>query len=164
MMRPAPELGGSIEVIEDAPEAERPVGRLRLLAAVACLIAAAWVVAASGGAPLSFVVVVAVLAASFFWWKRFAAVERGVVSGKIRRLTLAADGLTFDDGEAHTIVRWSDVERIELDHDRIQVLVVHRAGELSLEPPLGGLGLEGLGDRVQRAFRSGAFHDAPRRP
>jgi len=159
-----PELGEVLEVLEDAPEAERPVGRLRLLAAVVCVIASAWVVAASRAAPLSFVVVFAVFAAAYFWWKRFAAVERGVTSGKTRRLTLAADGLSFDEGEEHTVVRWSEVERIELDHDRIQVVVVHRAGALALEPPLGGLGIEGLGERVQRAFRPGAFHAGLGRP
>lgn len=139
-------------MLEDAPEAERPVGRFRLFAAVVSSIAAAWVVAASGGAPLSFAVVAAVLAAAFFWWRRFAAVERGVVLNVRRRLTLAADGLAWDDGTERAMLRWSEVLRIELDHDRIQVIVVHRGGALSLEPPLAGLGLEALGERVQRSF------------
>ncbi len=153
-----------LEVLADAPEAERPVGRLRLIAAVASVIGALWVIALSDGAPLSFVLLAAVLAAAWFWWRRFSSVERGVLRGTRRELVLAEDGLSYDDGEGRVLVRWTDVERIELDHDRICVLVVHRAGTTSIEPPLAGHGLDALGERVHRAFRSRAFHDGGRRP
>jgi hypothetical protein len=141
-------VGEVTEVIEDAPEAERPVGRLRVIAAALSIVA-------SGGAPRSFMLVAAVIAASLFWWRSFRSVEHAHAAGERKRLVLGTEGMALEGPglEGETSLAWSTVTRIELDHDRLRVDVVHARGVLSIEPPLGGLGLEGLGQRVHAAYR-----------
>jgi Bacterial PH domain len=144
-------VGELIDSLEDTIAAERPVGRLRLVAAVASLVGALYVVYATGGGPLSMGFLGIVVVAAAFWWRRFSDVERGVVANKRRTLFLGRDGVALLDGSATRLVPWAEVKRLELDHDRMLVQLVLAEGTLDLEPPFGGLGLEALGQRVLRA-------------
>lgn len=148
---PPEEVGELLETLSDTVAAERPVGRLRLVAAVLSLVGALYVVYATGGGPLSMGFLGIVVVAAGFWWRRFSAVERRVVRNERRRLFLGRDGVALLDGSAMRCVRWSDVSRLELDHDRMLVQLVLAEGTLDLEPPFAGLGLEALGQRVLRA-------------
>lgn len=143
-------VGEAVEVLRDAPDAERPVGRLRLIGAVVSLIGALYVVFLTGGGPVSMGFLGVVLVAGAFWWRRFSDVERAHAEGRVRRLVLGKDGVSLAVGDVISAVRWADVKRIELDHDRMLVQLVLSEGTLDLEPPLGGLGLEELGRRVHR--------------
>jgi hypothetical protein len=155
------EVGEILEIIEERSDAERPVGRFRLIAAAVSIVGAVWVLAVTRGAPLAWLLAASVAAAALFWWRRFAAVERAHLGGVQRRLVLGGAGLALETGSARTALSWSAVERIELDHDRMVVEVVHRGGSLILEPPLGGLGLEALGRKVQAARARGLSNDRP---
>jgi hypothetical protein len=141
------------EVIEEPPDAERPVGRLRLVAAAACGVLCPWMLWTSRGAPAAWLVSAAALAAMLFWWRSFVRIERRAGAG--RRLVLDAEGLRLE-GPAGFAARWDALERVELDHDRLVLRFVTRAGEShELEPPLGGLGLDALAVRIERARRAG---------
>lgn len=147
----ASEVGNVIEIVEERSDAERPVGRLRIVAATASVIGAVWALVVTRGAPLAWVLAALVAAAALFWWRRFAAVEQAHLGGIRRRLVLGDAGLSLETGSDRSALAWGAVQRIELDHDRMVVEVVHAEGSLLLEPPLGGLGLEALGHKVHAA-------------
>ncbi len=158
------------EVIEEPPDAERPVGRLRLIAATACGVLCPWLLWTSRGAMVAWLVSGAALAAMVFWWRSFVRIEQRATVG--RRLVLGAEGLQLE-GAGGFAVRWEALERVELDHDRLVLRFVLRGGHVhELEPPLGGLGLDALAARIERARGgergaggpAGAFRGDPARP
>lgn len=155
------EVGELLEVIEEASGAERPVGRLRLVAAAVSVVGAAWVLVTTRGAPLAWVLAAGVGIAAAFWWRRFASVEKAHLGGARRRLVLGRRGVIWQTGPSRDCVAWSRVERVELDHDRMVVEVIHGDGSLILEPPLAGLGLSALGAKVQAARAQGLSNDGP---
>lgn len=151
------------EVIEDAPGVERPVGRLRLVAAAGVAVACPWLLWASGGAPFAWAVTLLSVPALVFWWRSFARIERQ--AHERRRFVLGADGVRLEGPGAFQLA-WTALDRIEVDHDRLVLRFVPRAGPAhELEPPLGGLGLEALAEQVERARRAAGASPGPsRRP
>jgi hypothetical protein len=143
-----------LDVIEEPPGAGRSVGRLRLVAAASVCVASAWMLWASRGALVAWVVVAASLFAVAFWWRSFVGTERVAHLG--RRLSLTTEGIELA-GPGGFRLDWSSVERIEIDHDRLVLRVVPRAGDVhEIEPPLGGVGLVALAERVARARQAAA--------
>jgi hypothetical protein len=97
------------------------------------------------------------LAAVRFWARRVtsADAEQRVLEG--RALELDGEGLSIPraDGET-TRIAWRELERVEIDHERLLVVLQLRdRGEVEIEPTFGGLGLDGLARRIE-ARRSGA--------
>ncbi len=124
---------------------ERDVGRLRLVAAVLSIVGAAWLLFLTSMAWWSIVVAVLVVVAARFWVVRWARTEKDPMPA----LVLGDSALSLGE----RTIPWTDIERIELDHDRMVVRVVTNAEPLELDPPYGGLGLEELGRAVETARR-----------
>lgn len=91
------------------------------------------------------------LVAVRFWAQRVttADVEQRALEG--RALELDGEGLSIPRAEGEpTRVTWSALDRVEIDHERL--VVVLRLGddsEVEIEPAFGGLGLDELARRIE---------------
>jgi hypothetical protein len=86
-----------------------------------------------------------------FWARRVAEADahEGRLAG--RAIELGDEGLSIPraDGET-TCVRWEELQRVEIDHERlILVLRRHDGSEVEIEPTFGSLGLDGLAHRIE---------------
>lgn len=153
-----------VDRIEEPAGHDRPIGRLRLVAAVAVLIGGAWLVATRPTSPMTWVMIAISLAASLFWWRSFARIERGAAVG--RALVLTKRGVRLEGHGAFELA-WDDVAVVEIDQDRLELVFVGRDGARhAVEPPLGALGLDALAARVEaaRARIPGASRSGAARP
>ena len=99
----------------------------------------------------SYGVAILSLVAVRFWAQRVTTAAHEETQLAERAIELDDEGLSIPraSGEV-TQVAWRDVARIEIDHDRLLVVVKHRdQSEIEIEPCFGGLGLEGLASRIE---------------
>ncbi len=122
------------------------IGVVVLGAAVLAGLARAW---------WAYLVAVGSLIAVRFWAMRVTTAAHEQTQLADRALELDAVGIAIPrvSGEV-TRAAWSEIERVEIDHDRLLVIVRQKDGvEVEIEPTFGGLGLEGLAQRIDAARR-----------
>lgn len=91
------------------------------------------------------------LVAVRFWAQRVTTAAHDETQLADRALELDDHGVSIPRASGETTrIAWADVARIEIDHDRLLV-VVRRVDdtEIEIEPSFGGLGLEGLAARIE---------------
>jgi hypothetical protein len=157
MQGPVPQPSRRFEVDRSALDTAAALrGAAAMLAGVAGLwllaVAQAWVPRALALAGLVF---------AFFWgraqWRHLRTRER--VSGY---LELAPATLVISDGSATRHIALADVRSVEVDDDRLEVLLQLASGEaLRVEPQYRGVGLHELARLLHEAAsraRAGASH------
>lgn len=150
------------EAFRTLPLDERAIGeiaRLRLGAAVVCLLAALWLVLRSP--PWwAWIAVVGALVSGVFWIRRWAAArgqiaERGAVE-------LEKSGFRVIVAERAEAVGWDDVVAVEADEERVALRVSLTDGDpLFIEPVYGGLGLYELEEAFEAARHTAAKTGTP---
>ena len=119
--------------------------RLRMAGAVlSCLGAGTYALVSPG--PFSIALSLAVFGATMAWWRRItASAER---ASHVVLLALAPSGLTLAPAPE---IAWSEVSRVEVDEDRLVVLVHRTGGEpLVIEPVYDGISVYDLAALVER--------------
>gem|GEM_PF-2733188 len=119
--------------------AERDVARLRLAGAVTCGLCAASI-AVLQPTRIGFAAAVMAALASLGWTVSFMRARRRRSVPTAYTLTLRDAGLELCEGTRTANVAWEDVHAVEVDEDRLVVLVHRRDGAppLVLEPRYEG--------------------------
>lgn len=133
--------------------AERSVARLRLVGAVVALSMAT--VLAIGGAGsvgwtligLSWLIGLAWVGAYFAAKRKARSADAWFVEARARELVVAL-------GREPTRLRWRDVQGVDVDEDRLDVVVRHAGGELRVPSVWQGVGPHALAERLQEARAS----------
>ena len=133
-------------------ETEQASARLRLAAAVIALLAGAWLAwVAAGSSAWLGVVALASVAFALRWMVGYRKVKRVASSAAAHYLEITSERVTLATGAEHRSIPRESVARIELDDDRLAVVMILVTGEeLVIEPIYGGLGLRDLGETLQR--------------
>jgi hypothetical protein len=137
-----------------AGRVDRDEARLRVVAAVVCSVGAGLYALAAPG-PFSIVVSLAVLAASYTWTRRANLTAARTAADVSLALT--------PTGPAHTPAPetpWSATTGVEVDEDRLVVLVHRSTGDaLVIEPVYDGISVYDLAALVERCR---SFGQSPR--
>jgi hypothetical protein len=133
-------------------EAEHAGARLRLVAAVIALLAGAWLAwVAAGSSAWLGVVALASVAFALRWMVGYRKVKRMTSGAATHYLEITSERVTLATGVEHRTIPRESIARIELDDDRlVLVLVLSTGEELAIEPIYGELGLRELGETLQR--------------
>ena len=140
----------------DLPLDERAIGeiaRLRLGAAIVCLLAALWLVLRSP--PWwAWIAVAGAFAFGILWIRRWAAARTQIA--RTGALELREDGFRVVVADRAEAVDWDDVVAVEADEERVALRVSLIDGEpLFVEPIYNGLGLYELEEAFLSAHRAG---------
>jgi hypothetical protein len=121
--------------------AERSVARFRLVSAFVVLPASIYVLARPSPLPAKTFAVLGVLACLGFVASFFRA--RARIRGRDAfHLDLADDGMTLCLGAAPTYVAWSEIVDVDVDEDRLMVVMRLRDGRfVDVPPSWEGVGL-----------------------
>ena len=143
---------------------EQTDARLRLSAAAIAAGAALWLAWVETSVWLRVAALVSLLFAARFI-ASYRKVRRLAPAASAHYLEITMDRVTLADGAGERSVPFERITRIELDEDKIAVVL--RAGEteeLSVEPLYGGLGLRELAGTLHRyhqAYRLGCTERNP---
>ena len=125
------------------------IGRFRLLGALACTASGVWI-AFLGPELLGWTVAVLAWAISFFWMAAYLGSRRSVRREASQGLILDAEEVRWSHRGAPHSVNWADVESLEVDEDRLVLVVRTTDGtSKSIEPLYRGLSLYDMANRLQ---------------
>ena len=142
-------------------DVERDQARLRLVAAIVALLAGAWLAWVADAWWLRLTGMASVLFSARFAQKARAARAAERDAGA-HYLEITADHVTLADGATQRTVARERVQAVELDEDRLIVVLRLSGGEeLPIEPRYGGLPPRELGETLRRALWAPAHRDAP---
>jgi hypothetical protein len=133
-------------------DAEHASARLRLGAAVIALFAGGWLAwVAVGSSKWLGLVALASVAFALRWMLGYRKVKRATSAADAHYLEITSERLTVANGVEQRSIPRELIARIELDDDRLAVVLRLTSGEeLTIEPIYGGLGLRDLGETLQR--------------
>jgi hypothetical protein len=142
-------------------QSELTHARLRSAAAVLALCAGAWLAWVEGRWWLRVTAFVS-LAFAMRWLSTQRAAFAALAESEPHYLEIAVDKLTIAAGPNVRVVPRDAVRAVELDDDRLVVLLCLQNGEeLAIEPRYGRLTLRELGETLQRALCAHAHRGAP---
>ena len=129
--------------------AERSTSQLRLVGAVAILGATGWIVVTHPG-PIVWLVVVFAWLVALFWVVSWRRAQKRAAAAPLWYLELGTDELVLAEGERVVRLPWRDVRSVEVDDERL-VVVVTQAAEppLVIEPRYPGVSIEALAAAVR---------------
>lgn len=133
---------------------EQTDARVRLSAAVIAAGAGLWLAWVETSVWLRIAALVSLAFAARFI-ASYRKVKRLAPTASAHYLEITTERVTLADGAGERSMPFERITRIELDEDRIAVVL--RAGEaeeLSVEPVYGGLGLRELAETLQRYQRA----------
>lgn len=129
---------------------EQTNARVRLSAAVVAAGAAVWLAWVDTSVWLRVLALVSLLFAARFV-ASYRKVKRTATDTAAHYLEITTERVTLAEGAGQRSIPFERVTRIELDEDKIAVVLrTGDAEELSVEPVYGGLGLRELADTLQR--------------
>ncbi|HET8936429.1 MAG TPA: hypothetical protein VFN67_23455 [Polyangiales bacterium] len=129
---------------------EQTNARVRLSAAVVAAGAALWLAWVDTSVWLRVLALVSLLFAARFV-ASYRKVKRTATDTAAHYLEITTERVTLAEGAGQRSIPFERVTRIELDEDKIAVVLrTGDAEELSVEPVYGGLGLRELADTLQR--------------
>lgn len=149
-----PELKGALLArFEVDPHDERVLARVRAIAAV--VTAAASVLLLLGDLPLPvFLVGVLGLFVSLVWLRAARRTAHRAPQANLHFLAVYQDGLLLSEGEHRVAVLWTQVEDVEVDEERLDVVVTRRdAPPLRIEPRYAGVEIHQLVRTLRNAWR-----------
>ncbi len=126
------------------------VATTRRIAGVLVVIGAA-LLAALARTSWAYVVAALALVAARFWARRIAAASGEERALAARALELGERGVDIPRPDGSTShVAWTELRRIEIDHERLLVVLrLEGEREVEIEPSFGGLGLDALARRIE---------------
>jgi hypothetical protein len=128
--------------------ADADVASLRALAIGTVVIGAA-LLAGLAQAWWAYAVALGSLVAVRFWARQVSGARARAPQLEGRALVLSDEGVEIPRAAGETSrVRWTELERVEIDHDRLLVVLRTRDAEIEVEPCFGGLGLDELARRL----------------
>jgi hypothetical protein len=128
--------------------------RVRLVAAVLTAAAAIWLTWVQHEIGFRLLAVAGGLFA-VRWLLVYRRSARTVSSAEAHYLEITTERLTLADGTHHRSIPIDRIERVELDEDRLVVVLRLGSGdELPIEPVYGGLGLRDLAETLERYRRA----------
>jgi hypothetical protein len=132
-------------------DSERGSARLRVAGAFVALLAGVWLVLVETRWWLRLTGLTSV-AFAVHWLLGYRKVRTVVLTAATHYLELTPDRFTLANGKNQRSIPLERVQSIELDHDRLVVVMRLRNGEeLAIEPVYGRLSLRDLGETLQRA-------------
>jgi hypothetical protein len=135
-------------------ELEQSNAQLRLVAAVLAAAAGIWLVWVEHSVWLRLTALASV-AFAVHWTLGFRKTSRVTQAAARHFLEISTQRLTLASGASERTIAFERVQRIELDEDRLAVVLRMDSGEeLAIEPMYGGLDLRGLGETLQRYLDS----------
>lgn len=137
----------SFEVDRDAIKA---VGQLRLFAAVGCALSGIWIVSVNPGR-LGWTIAVLGWLAALGWVMAFVRSNREARREDIDPLVLDAAGLRWTDGKERHKLTWSEVQKIEIDEDHLEIQVTTVTGvQYRIQSIYRGVGVHDLAEVLKR--------------
>jgi hypothetical protein len=135
-------------------ELEQSNAQLRLFAAVLAAGAGIWLIWVDRNLWLRLTALASV-AFAVHWTLGFRKTSRVTQAAARHFLEIDNQRLTLASGASERSIAFERVQRIELDQDRLAVVVRMDSGEeLAIEPMYGGLDLHELGETLQRCLVS----------
>lgn len=129
---------------------ERTDARVRLSAALVAAGAGVWLAWVDTSVWLRVLALVSLLFAARFI-ASYRKVQRTATNTAAHYLEITTERVTLAEGAVQRSIPFERVTRIELDEDKIAVVLrADDAEELSVEPVYGGLGLRELADTLHR--------------
>ena len=135
---------------------EQTNAQLRLAAAVVAAFAGIWLAWVEHGVWMRLTALVSVVfAARWAWGFLKLRAARVAQHADAHFLEITSQHVTLARGAQPRVIPFAQVDRIELDEDRlVAVLHLHSGDELAIEPVYGGLGLRDLAETLQRYLGS----------
>lgn len=141
--------------------AERSVGRLRLLGAF--VVAPAGIVwALQGPGTVGWVLIALAWIASLGWISAWARARRRIRRSDEWALRIDSEGLCLRLGGLDHVVGWNELRGVEVDEERLVVVIERTDGSTLRVPPLFNAGLYDLKEALeQRHQRWATSHANP---
>lgn len=130
--------------------AERSVARLRLVGAVVAL-SMGTVLAIGGAGSVGWTLIVLSWLIGLAWVGAYFAAKRKARRADAWFVEARTDELAVALGREPTRLRWSDVRGVDVDEDRLDVVVRHTSGELRVPSVWQGVGPHALAERLEGA-------------
>lgn len=141
----------SEQVFRHDTRAERSVGTLRLIAAVAVAGATIWAAFLQPGG-LCWLGIVASWLAVIGWIVAWRASRRRAASTGAHYLALREAGLALAEGGPEIVIPWSEVTSVDVDEEKLVVRIARRdAAPLPIEPRYQGASVYTLRDAIDAA-------------
>lgn len=128
---------------------ERATARLRLLGAVAVVGGCGWIAVTRPGVVVGIVAAFGLLVAAF-WVVSWRRSEKRLRDAPRWYLELGADELVLSEGERVVHVPWPSVRGVEIDEERLVVVVTRTGADpVVIEPRYPGVAIEALAAAVR---------------
>ena len=128
--------------------AERSVAYLRLVGAVVALTMGT-VLAFGGGGSVAWTLIVLTWLVGLGWIGAYVVGRRKARRAHAWFVEARAEELVVALGRDPTRVRWRDVRGVDVDEDRLDVVVRHAGGELRIPSVWRGLDPHALAERIE---------------
>jgi len=133
--------------------AETAVRTVRLIAAVLVAGGAAWIMLGGPGL-LGWIIALLGAAAALGWAAAFFLSRRRTARSDQWFLELRGDRMVLAEGPRQHHVRWTDVEAVEVDEERLVVrMEIAHETPLIVEPRYRGVGVYDLCEAIDEAWR-----------
>jgi hypothetical protein len=137
----------------------RAQANLRIGAACIAVIAGIWLAWVEGRWWLRLTALASVLFG--MRWLSLARASRAARKDDADYLEITGDELVLATGLEVRRLPLDSIRAVELDHDRLTVMLrLENGEELAIEPQYGGLGLRELGETIERILWARAHRDA----
>jgi hypothetical protein len=150
-------LSGPLRLMLDV-EAEESNAHLRLAAAAFAVLGGAWLLWVQRTEP-NWVLVLVALASVLFalrWLGSYRKLRQLAATAAAHYLEITAERVTLAEGPQQRSIACERIQAIELDEDRLAVVLrLHTGDTLVIEPVYGGLGLRELGETLHRRLQIG---------
>jgi len=141
-------------------QSERMLARIRIAAALIALAAGVWLAWVEGRLWLRLTALTSV-AFALRWLTSQSAARATLADPQAYYLEIAPEQVVIAAGTERRTVARSSVQAVELDNDRLVVVLRLQGGEeLAIEPRYGDLNLRELGQVLHRALCAPAHRDA----
>jgi hypothetical protein len=141
-------------------QGERTLARIRVAAAVLALISGVWLAWVEGGTWLRLTALASV-AFALRWLSLQSTARATLADPQAHYLEIGADQLVIAAGAERRVIERDSVQAVELDDDRLVVVLRLSGGEeLAIEPRYGDLSLRELGQVLHHGLCAPTHRDA----
>jgi hypothetical protein len=141
-------------------QGERTLARIRVAAAVLALISGVWLAWVEGGTWLRLTALASV-AFALRWLSLQSTARATLADPQAHYLEIGADQLVIAAGAERRVIARNSVQAVELDDDRLVVVLRLSGGEeLAIEPRYGDLSLRELGQVLHHGLCAPTHRDA----